>query len=643
MVAVRQRPEPRFPEGLEGQWVSVEELAELDLFKSGKRAFKVKLNTNFAPQPGKPEPGIKAAVRREYQPGELICRAGEYGSTAFLLLEGSALSFVPDRAEPQTIPGRSRGSFARIKDMFARRTQVPRTTPPDPLAVGEVSRYASLSTDATPPPVTLGPGDFFGIDTCINFYPRETSVRAEERCVVIEMLRSVLDTIRDAGSASGKIEESYAGAAIRNQLRLSRLLRDLSDDEVESLAASAALLDPDSDQVKDGVIYAEGDAADAVYLIRAGTVKVAQVRDGTERIFSYLGRGSAFGFENILPSRQKTPLVLRCTSHPELLAPLEIKGSLTIGRGATCEIALPRDNAAVGRKHARLEERDGDVAIVDLESANFTLLNGERVQRATLKSGDRITIVEYVFEVSREPLEQTVMAAPIVHRATVTGLDDFEIVRVDVAAIKSLARRNDRFAASLTQVARSLEGLAYREGGGGRDVVREMVELNLYNSQNTLLIDLERCTRCDECVKACSDAHDGVARFTRDGPRFGKYLVTMACRSCTDPKCMIGCPVGSIRRTDSLEIQIEDWCIGCERCANQCPFGNINMVEKPAAPAPKPAAGKEPAAAEAVKLKATVCDLCSGYDSPNCVYACPHDAAIRVNPAEFLSATDLTR
>src|SRR4029077_15197703 len=106
-------------------------------------------------------------------------------------------------------------------------------------------------------------------------------------------------------------------------------------------------------------------------------------------------------------------------------------------------------------------------------------------------------------------------------------------------------------------------------------VLRELTELNLYNSQNTLLIDLERCTRCDECVRACSDAHGGVTRFTRDGPRFGKYLVTLACRSCTDPKCMIGCPVGSIRRDSSLEIRIENWCIGCQRCANQCPFGNI--------------------------------------------------------------------
>jgi Fe-S-cluster-containing hydrogenase component 2 len=44
---------------------------------------------------------------------------------------------------------------------------------------------------------------------------------------------------------------------------------------------------------------------------------------------------------------------------------------------------------------------------------------------------------------------------------------------------------------------------------------------------------------------------------------------------------------------------------------------------------------------EKVKLRATVCDLCAGYDGPNCVYACPHDAAIRVNPSAFLSSADL--
>ena len=35
------------------------------------------------------------------------------------------------------------------------------------------------------------------------------------------------------------------------------------------------------------------------------------------------------------------------------------------------------------------------------------------------------------------------------------------------------------------------------------------------------------------------------------------------------------------------------------------------------------------------KQKATSCDLCTEHAEPSCVYACPHDAAHRVDPNEF--------
>jgi Fe-S-cluster-containing hydrogenase component 2 len=40
---------------------------------------------------------------------------------------------------------------------------------------------------------------------------------------------------------------------------------------------------------------------------------------------------------------------------------------------------------------------------------------------------------------------------------------------------------------------------------------------------------------------------------------------------------MIGCPVGSIHRGNNGQIEIEDWCIGCGLCANNCPYGSIQM------------------------------------------------------------------
>ncbi len=65
-----------------------------------------------------------------------------------------------------------------------------------------------------------------------------------------------------------------------------------------------------------------------------------------------------------------------------------------------------------------------------------------------------------------------------------------------------------------------------------------------------------------------------AAASSSTAPRFGKYLVPTTCRSCLDPVCMIGCPVGSIHRGNNGEILIEDWCIGCEACASQCPYGD---------------------------------------------------------------------
>ncbi|MEO6026497.1 MAG: hypothetical protein ABIR79_06485, partial [Candidatus Binatia bacterium] len=61
-------------DGLQGQWLSLEEVAELDYFKTSKRA-KLKLTTLLGARPDAKEPGIKAVVRREYAAGDVICEA----------------------------------------------------------------------------------------------------------------------------------------------------------------------------------------------------------------------------------------------------------------------------------------------------------------------------------------------------------------------------------------------------------------------------------------------------------------------------------------------------------------------------------------------------------------------------------------
>jgi Fe-S-cluster-containing hydrogenase component 2 len=104
-----------------------------------------------------------------------------------------------------------------------------------------------------------------------------------------------------------------------------------------------------------------------------------------------------------------------------------------------------------------------------------------------------------------------------------------------------------------------------------------------------MLIDLNRCTRCGDCVQACIDTHhDGHSRLFLDGPRFGDYLIPSSCRNCRDPVCMIGCPVGSIQQGENNQIVIRDWCIGCGVCARQCPYDSIQMHDESLIPTGAP-------------------------------------------------------
>jgi Fe-S-cluster-containing hydrogenase component 2 len=140
-------------------------------------------------------------------------------------------------------------------------------------------------------------------------------------------------------------------------------------------------------------------------------------------------------------------------------------------------------------------------------------------------------------------------------------------------------------------------------------------------------------------VKACADVHGGVTRFIRDGLRFDKWLVASACRSCTDPYCLVGCPVDAIHREGGrLEIKIESHCIGCGQCAINCPYGNINMQSTERKEKNGPATIKIP------HNKAAVCDLCSDVKGAehevSCVFACPHHAAFRMSGPELLARVE---
>lgn len=158
-----------------------------------------------------------------------------------------------------------------------------------------------------------------------------------------------------------------------------------------------------------------------------------------------------------------------------------------------------------------------------------------------------------------------------------------------------------------------------------------LVEERFINGAATMIIDLDRCTRCDECVSACATTHENNPRFIRNGKQFEKFMVTHACMHCLDPVCLIGCPTGAIHRdAHGGQVVINDvTCIGCGTCANACPYQNIQMIEA------RTQDGKfllSPQKNQAPILRATKCDLCiDQLAGPACQQACPHDALIRID------------
>jgi Fe-S-cluster-containing hydrogenase component 2/CRP-like cAMP-binding protein len=227
--------------------------------------------------------------------------------------------------------------------------------------------------------------------------------------------------------------------------------------------------------------------------------------------------------------------------------------------------------------------------------------------------------------------------------ATCAALDHLEMARLGRADFLQLI--HDYPVLRQRLVEQSL--LRLRSDNERNPLHREFVNQGLYEGQSLLILDLEKCTRCDECVKACVQQHGTeshgapVTRLLRDGLHFANLMVATACRSCTDAYCMIGCPVDSIHRGRHGQIVIEDHCIGCGLCASNCPYGNIFMAPNEHQHFETVDPSQSGRKHKMASLKASTCDLCDAVGElsnpyPRCVAACPHEAASRMTGDELL-------
>ncbi len=201
------------------------------------------------------------------------------------------------------------------------------------------------------------------------------------------------------------------------------------------------------------------------------------------------------------------------------------------------------------------------------------------------------------------------------------------VEKVLKGAIREQARDWD---SNLTGSASSVDSTHVSSKRVDTNLLKFLVDDQFVQATSLMVIDLDRCTRCDDCVRACATGHDNNSRFIRQGPQFGNLMVANACLHCVDPVCMIECPTGAIHRDQHRgEIVInERTCIGCTQCAENCPFDAIRMVNI------RDRAGDVivDSSSQLPLLQATKCDLCIDQrGGPACQRACPHDALKRVN------------
>ncbi len=220
---------------------------------------------------------------------------------------------------------------------------------------------------------------------------------------------------------------------------------------------------------------------------------------------------------------------------------------------------------------------------------------------------------------------------------TLQALDHAELVKIDKADFHEITARYPGLEDELWReaVSRLKARAAAAENPTQSEYLQMAMETGLIHGESVLLIDLSTCTRCDDCVRGCADAHGGVPRFVREGQKYRNWLVPTACYQCADPVCMMDCPTGAITRgVGSLEVTIQSaTCIGCGNCAERCPWDNIVMVEtNEKRPDGKP-----------VEL-ATKCDLClTRPEGPACVQMCPHGSSVRISFKDLDRVTRLLR
>jgi Fe-S-cluster-containing dehydrogenase component/CRP-like cAMP-binding protein len=538
------------------------------------------------------------------EPGEIVVREGDYGNSAFLVLAGSVKVIVDSLAPSQL--GRTptkkltwteslyrylfRSKYAEsrkpseVTTNFGDGKDAQSIRQVDDRAAIFLQDFNAILTNSNT--VELGPGELFGEVAAMYRSPRTATVVAETEATLLEIRWQGLRVLRRDKPFADSLDQHYRTHWLTVHLREVPLLRHLPESSLARVTAATQM-----------------------------------------RSFGRMEWNADYARSRELPVNEQIetePLVAREGNTPtDLIIVRSGFGRLSQEYGAS-----HRTTAYLGKGHVYgLEE----LAYNSLRPTESPLLPLQRSLRAVgfldvLMIPAETFATEILPHVRRSELPELAAELMIQPTGATPGAEQ------DRRRI-SRAEQTDKadFSDQETSVGQKFEST---------ELLEFIVQNRLNNGRQAMVIDLHRCTRCDDCVRACAATHDGNPRFIRHGAQVGRFMIANACMHCVDPVCMIGCPTGAIHRVSlGGEVAINDpTCIGCGTCATNCPYENIRLVEV----RDKTGALVRDADTRAPIQKATKCDLCVDQQvSPACERACPHDALRRVDMRQTQTLLEL--
>jgi CRP-like cAMP-binding protein len=412
--------------------------------------------------------------------------------------------------------------------------------------------------------VPLAEGELIGETSCMYRTPRPATVVVTRACYVLEMLRNILDQMYKDPAFRDFADELHERREAVGWRKLS-LFADLNDTQYDQVRGELRLVRAEPG----AVICDEHERGEAVYVVSRGLVQVARnvssllAADAVcdwPRLWTGLREGVAGGATPRARLWQllceKVPGLGRWEAEPALQDPA-VRAALV--QGFNKVLALPglidepafrplaegpplRETLAGALRRRELGQRGREWPDRDARRCNRLLLEAllQGAFRPLAGQGGLETTLAY-----RAPGEWFGELALLTNRpqeVTCTACGHpgdegmVELVRIPAAAFERLLgmspavrERVGREAERRQEEARERMRSPLWVEAGPVQASQAFEELGLLQGQKLMLIDLDRCTRCEECVHACADTHDGLARLALDGPRLGKYLVPTTC------------------------------------------------------------------------------------------------------------------